>query len=108
MSGKTGSAPPPRKSTTAQGKTLPSRLQRSKPRLPHERDSSSDSQTGTQDPRIEQAARDVEKGLKDTGRGPVINKLARAQFPPTDAEEEDGDENPGKETARSHLRPGKA
>ena len=95
MSGKTGSAPPQHKSTTAQGKTLPSRRQRSEPRLPQEHDSSSDSQAGTQDPRIEQAARDVKKGLKDTGRGPIVNQMARAHFPSSDADQE---EKPGKET----------
>jgi hypothetical protein len=69
-------------------KTTPSRpnpsqtSKASKPRLPHERDQSSDGQSGPQDERVRQAARDLEAGLKDTGRGPAVEKLKREHFPP--------------------------
>ncbi len=39
------------------------------PRLPHERDESSDSQQGGVRPVIEQARRDVERGVVDTDKG---------------------------------------
>ena len=38
------------------------------PRMPHERDQSSDSQQGEPDEIIEQAYRDVEEGQQDTDR----------------------------------------
>lgn len=43
------------------------------PRLPHERDESADSQVGRPRKVIEQARRDVDKGLVDTDRGPVLD-----------------------------------
>ena len=65
--------------------TTPSRAQRREPRLPHERDQSSDAGA----PVIEetrkigqQAARDVERGLVDTDRGPVLDKLNAEHFTP--------------------------
>lgn len=66
------------------GQTRPSRHQQSEPRLPHERDESSDSQQPNHDERAEQAARDIDKGLVDTGRAPVVEKIAREHFPPKD------------------------
>ena len=54
------------------GKTLPSRHGEPEPRLPHERDESNDSHPGTDDVRIELAARDLEEGKQDTGRTPVV------------------------------------
>jgi len=45
------------------------------PRLPHERDESSDSQTSAPQPIIEQARQDVRRGLVDTDRGPVLNEV---------------------------------
>jgi hypothetical protein len=46
------------------------------PRLPHERDESSDSQTqAVPDPLMQQALADVEKGLVDTGRRPVSDQV---------------------------------
>ncbi|MEO7939827.1 MAG: hypothetical protein ABIR55_14470 [Burkholderiaceae bacterium] len=62
----------------------PSRHQQREPRLPHERDESSDSQEHNHDERGEQAARDVSKGLQDTGRAPVVEELARRHFPSKD------------------------
>jgi hypothetical protein len=44
------------------------------PRLPHERDESSDSQTSSPRPIIEQARQDVRRGLVDTDRGPVLDQ----------------------------------
>lgn len=41
------------------------------PRLPHERDESSDSGTGPPSERMHQAARDVEDGHVDVPRGPA-------------------------------------
>lgn len=63
------------------GQTLPSRHGEPEPRLPHERDLSSDSQPGIEDERIHQAARDLEEGQQDTGRTPVVTELARQEFP---------------------------
>lgn len=48
---------------------------RAEPRLPHERDESADNQAGPVSPVIEQARRDVERGLKDTDRGPVMDEV---------------------------------
>ncbi len=66
------------------GQTRPSRHLHPEPRLPHERDESSDSQEHYHDERGDQAARDIKKGLLDTGRAPVVEKLAREHFPPKD------------------------
>lgn len=75
----------PRRDADESGLTLPSRLGHDEPRLPHERDESSDSHPGTDDERVEQAARDLANGLQDTGRAPVVTELARRAFaPPSD------------------------
>jgi len=71
----------PRRDAPAEGLTLPSRHGHSEPRLPHERDESSDSHPGTEDERIKQAARDLVNGQQDTGRTPVVTELARREFP---------------------------
>ena len=64
------------------GDTRPSRNQAAEPKLPHERDESSNSQQqATPDARIEQAASDVDKGLVDTGLAPVTEELAQEHFP---------------------------
>lgn len=62
-----------------QGDTLPvqgDKQQRS-PRMPHERDESADSQ-GASDPSArsigEQAREDIERGLVDTDKGPVLDE----------------------------------
>ena len=55
------------------------------PRLPHERDESSDSQAVENDDArkvMRQAASDVDRGLVDTDRGAVTERLAREHFPP--------------------------
>ncbi len=77
------------------GETRASRNQRSEPRLPHERDESSDSQQSSGDPRVEQAARDIDNGLLDTGRAPVVDELARKHFPASRGGQDDSDEANG-------------
>jgi hypothetical protein len=69
---------PPDKTTAARGN-------RREPRLPHERDQSSEPQAPVnEDARKvgEQAARDVEAGLVDTDRGPVLEQLSTEHFTP--------------------------
>lgn len=67
----------------SKGLTLPTRANLREPRLPHERDESSDSQT---EPPAEvrevgrQAAQDLQRGLVDTDRGPVLDRLYARQF----------------------------
>jgi hypothetical protein len=65
---------PPRQSATepVQGAT-----QERVPRMPHERDESADSQAPREpsQPRVAQAAReDVERGVVDTDKGPVLDQ----------------------------------
>lgn len=57
------------------GRTTPKAQGRLAPRLPHERDESSDSQPSATQPIIEQARQDVQRGLVDTDRGPVLDKV---------------------------------
>lgn len=59
------------------GATHVSRGGESRPRLPHERDESADSQTGADndvEQVVQQAATDLRRGLVDTGTGPVIDR----------------------------------
>ena len=65
--------------------TTPSRANRREPRLPHERDQSSEPLAPVnEDARKvgQQAARDIERGLVDTDRGPVLDKLNAEHFTP--------------------------
>lgn len=65
--------------------TTPSRGKRRGPRLPHERDQSSQPQAPVnEDARKvgEQAARDLDRGLVDTDRGPVVERLNAEHFTP--------------------------
>ena len=71
-----------RRDDPEKGLTLTSRHGQPIPRLPHERDESSDSHPGTSDERIKQAARDLANGQQDTGRTPVVTELTRQEFPP--------------------------
>lgn len=41
--------------------------------LPHERDQSVDMTNNTPDPQVDQASKDLERGLKDTGKGPAMD-----------------------------------
>ncbi|MDP3228723.1 MAG: hypothetical protein Q8N13_12195 [Acidovorax sp.] len=50
-----------------------------KPKLPHERDESVDMTHGQPDAQIEQAYRDVKRGLQDTDRGPPADKAYQKQ-----------------------------
>lgn len=49
------------------------------PKLPHERDESVDMTNHKPDAQIEQAYRDVQRGLQDTGRGPPSEKAYQKQ-----------------------------
>ena len=42
--------------------------------LPHERDQSTDMTPETNDPVVEQASKDIQRGLKDTSKGPEMDK----------------------------------
>lgn len=44
------------------------------PKLPHERDESVGSTGGAPSPAVQQAYRDVERGLQDTSRGAAANE----------------------------------
>lgn len=48
-------------------------------RLPHERDQSIDMTDGARHPEVEQAYKDVQRGLRDTDRGPVAHKAYQKQ-----------------------------
>ncbi len=84
----------PRRDAPEKGQTVPSRNQQPEPRLPHERDESSDSHPGTSDERVEQAARDLADGQQDTGRSPVVTELARKEFPSTTSAEQAPEKKP--------------
>ena len=45
------------------------------PRMPHERDESSDSQIGASSGIVKQAYEDVRRGLTDTDRGPPMDEV---------------------------------
>lgn len=67
------------------GRTQPQQSGRRAPRLPHEHDESSDSQvlpSDTPDESMQRAAKDVARGLPDTDRGPVFERIAREHFEP--------------------------
>lgn len=90
-----GTAPAPGQDRQSQGETLPRRNERAEPRLPHERDESSSSHGGTDDPRVKQASRDLKEGQLDTGRSPVVDELARKHFSSgKDADGKDEDRKP--------------
>jgi len=67
------------------GKTQVAQDGESKPRLPHERDQSSDSQENQDGSAPEvgrQALEDVERGLVDTDRGPVTDRVYNDKVKP--------------------------
>jgi hypothetical protein len=74
----------PRRSVPAV--TTPARGRQREPRLPHERDESSDNPATPINPDAlalgRQAARDLERGLVDTDRGPVVERLSQQHFSP--------------------------
>lgn len=49
------------------------------PKLPHERDQSVDMTHGKPDAQVEQAYRDIQRGLQDTDRGPPAEKAYQKQ-----------------------------
>lgn len=64
---------------------VPTTQRASRPRLPHERDASADSQTPVPGPVNDigaQAHKDLERGLLDTDRGPVIDEVYRKSVKP--------------------------
>ena len=64
---------------------VPTAQRVSRPRLPHERDAAADSQTPVPGPVHEigeQAHEDLERGLEDTDRGPVIDEVYRKSVKP--------------------------
>lgn len=78
---KTSAMPPAPKHPTS-GMTDVSQKGAPTPRLPHERDESSDSQQQVlPDERVEKAGDDLRQGHLDTGRSPVTTELSRQHFP---------------------------
>lgn len=75
-----GAPAAPRRGKETTGETLPQRRNQPIPKLPHEHDESSGDHPGTDDPRIDQAARDISRGLMDTGRKPVVQALEEKHF----------------------------
>lgn len=65
----------------AKSGTTPAVTQPASPRLPHEHDESADSQA-SEEPRevMKQAKKDLDGGLVDTDRGPVVHELYEAEF----------------------------
>jgi len=73
------SAPPSGPSDTGRKSNTTVRRDRdAEPQLPHERDESS-AKDDARRPVIEQAHRDVRRGLSDTDRGPVMDKAYQRQ-----------------------------
>ena len=65
------------------GKTTPQTSDKEvSPRLPHERDESSDSQTSEPSEVMRQAKKDIDRGLVDTDRGPVMDKVYEEKVRP--------------------------
>lgn len=64
-------SPPPTPGTPPQPGLLPASDDLS---LPHERDQSTDMTPDTQDPVVEQASKDLQRGIKDTSNGPEMDK----------------------------------
>ncbi len=63
-----------------------SRAHHREPQLPHERDESSDVQAPVNADALavgRQAARDLKRGLVDTDRGPVVERLNAEHFSPS-------------------------
>lgn len=66
-----------------QGETIPVRGEKREPKLPHERDESADSQASEQPSQAEvgeQAYEDIDRGLVDTGRAPVTNRVYKERL----------------------------
>jgi hypothetical protein len=63
------------------GKTTQSREEKHEPRLPHERDESTDSGVNQPRQKMRQAKQDVERGLQDTSKGEETDRVYRRNFP---------------------------
>lgn len=63
-----------------QGETLPVMSDGRAPRLPHERDESSSSQSSEPRENIQQAAKDIEAGIKDGDLGPPMDDTYHREF----------------------------
>ena len=81
-----GTEPQEREPTRARtGDTTMNQAHHRQPRLPHERDESADSQDlqqPDQHQKMQQAHDDIEQGLVDTDRGPVLDKVYREKVKP--------------------------
>ena len=66
----------------ADGRTVQRRDEKPEPRLPHEHDQSADDQGAPPTDVGRQAKRDVDKGLSDTDRGPVLDRAYERQKEP--------------------------
>lgn len=73
---------PPRKPSKADGRTAQRRDDKAEPRLPHERDQSADDQGALPTDLGRQAQADVERGMQDTDRGPVMDRAYARQKRP--------------------------
>lgn len=76
---------PPKPPGHSPERTTATRAGEREPRLPHERDQSSDQQGAAAEQPTEvgrQAARDQQRGLTDTDRGPVIERINAEHFRP--------------------------
>lgn len=67
--------PRTQRSRTGQSTTVKDGAVEASLELPHERDQALDMTASTPSPVVEQAARDVGRGLKDTSKGPEIDKV---------------------------------
>ena len=79
------SSPSRKKRRSAPEGTTPSRAHAPEPKLPHERDESSDPGASVNEDTKKmgaQAAQDVARGLVDTDIGPVLEKLDAEHFSP--------------------------
>lgn len=63
-----------------QGETLPVMSEGSAPRLPHERDESSSSQGSAPREVIEQASKDIARGIQDSDLGPPMDDTYERAF----------------------------
>ncbi len=84
MSTSPTSRPPRQPADTAdqthQGETVPVMSEGRAPRLPHERDESSSSQSSGPRKIMEQASKDLEAGLEDSSMGPPVDETYRREF----------------------------
>lgn len=73
---------PEQKPDPADGRTVQRREGQPEPRLPHEHDESADQQGAQPSDLGKQARSDVQRGLKDTDRGPEMERAYEQQKTP--------------------------